>query len=131
MCAKIRLSNLSLRREFKTFRQFSFADFKMLDSLFSKSDSEKFQHEVLPDNCQLKTFQICCVKLLLRILAPFPFKWNRLVLRWLVLIFFLGSMRKYYFCYTLLWNDGWLSFSLLFNSGLSALIITNIRFFRF
>ena len=55
-CAKISLSKLSLRREFKTLLQFSFACFKLLDSFSSKSDSEKLQHEVLPDNCQLKTF---------------------------------------------------------------------------
>ena len=72
-CAKIRLSKLSLRREFKTLWQFSFASFKLLDSFSSKSDSGKLQHEVLPDNCQLKTFKICCVKLLLRMLAPFLF----------------------------------------------------------
>ena len=39
---------------------FSFACFKLLNSFFSKSDSKKLQHEVLPDNCQLKTFEICC-----------------------------------------------------------------------
>ena len=56
--------------EFKTLMQFSFACFKLLDSFSSKSDSEKSQHEVLPDNCQLETFEICCVKLLLCSLLP-------------------------------------------------------------
>ena len=55
-CAKISLSKLSLRKEF------SFACFKLLESFFSKSDSEKLQHEVLPDNCQLKTFEISFVQ---------------------------------------------------------------------
>ena len=73
-CAKISSSKLSLRREFKSLLQFFFACFKLLDSFSSKSDSEKLQHEVLPDNCQLKTFKICFVKLLLRMLAPFLFK---------------------------------------------------------
>ena len=50
------------------------ACFELLDLFFSKSDSEKLQHEALPDNCQLKTFKICCVKLLLRMLVPFLFK---------------------------------------------------------
>ena len=72
--AKISLSKLSLRREFKTLREFYFAYFKLLDSFSLKSDSEKLQHEVLTDNCQLKTFEICCVKLLLRMLARFLFK---------------------------------------------------------
>ena len=53
-CAKIRLSKLSLRREFKSLLQFSFACFKLLNSFSSKSDSEKLQHKVLPDNCQLR-----------------------------------------------------------------------------
>ena len=68
---KISLSKLSLRREFKTLWQFSFACFKLLDSFSSKSGSKKLQHEVLPDICQLKTFEIYCVKLRLRMLAPF------------------------------------------------------------
>ena len=72
--AEIRLSKLSSRKEFKTLLQFSFAYFKLTDPFSSKSDSEKLQHKVLPDNCQLKAFEICCVKLLLRILAPFLFK---------------------------------------------------------
>ena len=60
-CAKINLCKLFLRRGLKTLRQFSFACFKLLDSLFpSKSDSETLKHEVSPDNCQLKTFEICC-----------------------------------------------------------------------
>ena len=73
-CAKMSLSKLSLPREFKTLQQFSFACFKLLDSFSSKSDSETLQHEVLPNNYQLQTFEICCVKLLLRILVPFLFK---------------------------------------------------------
>ena len=59
-CAKISLAKLSLRREFKTLLQFSFARFKLIDSFSSKSDSGKLQHEVLPDNCQLKTFEMLC-----------------------------------------------------------------------
>ena len=50
-CAKTSLSKLSLRREFKTLRQFSFACFKLLDSFPSKFDSEKIQYEVLLGNC--------------------------------------------------------------------------------
>ena len=73
-CAKISLAKLSLRREFKTLRQFSFTCFKLLDSFSSISDSETLQHEELPANCQLKTFEIWCVKLLLRMAAPFLFK---------------------------------------------------------
>ena len=56
---------------------------------------ETLQHdEVLPDNCQLKTFEICSVKLLLRLLAPFLFKWSLLLFRWLALIFLHRSVRK-------------------------------------
>ena len=73
-CAKFSLSKLSLRREFKTLLQFSFACFKLLDAFSLKFDSQKLHHEVLRDNCQLKTLEICCVKLMLRILAPFLFK---------------------------------------------------------
>ena len=62
-CAKIRLSKLSLGRELKPLLKL--ACFELLDSFSSKSDSEKLQHEVLTDNCQLKTFEICCVKLLI------------------------------------------------------------------
>ena len=73
-CAKISLSKLSLRREFKILRQLYLVCFKLLDSFYSKSDTETLKHEVLPDNCQLKTFEICYVKLLPRKLAPFLFK---------------------------------------------------------
>ena len=46
-CAKINFSKLSLRREFKTLRKFSFACFKLLDSIPPKFDSKALQHEVL------------------------------------------------------------------------------------
>ena len=74
-CAKISL-NYPYEESLKHFGNFlfSFAYFKLLDSFFSKSDSETLQYEVLSDNCQLKTFEICCVKQLLRMLAPFLFK---------------------------------------------------------
>ena len=73
-CAKLSFSKLSLQREFKTCQQFLLPIFKLLDSFSLKSDSETLQHEALPDNCQLKIFVICCLKLLLRMLAPFLFK---------------------------------------------------------
>ena len=86
--AKISLFKLSLGRNFKTLQQFVFACFKLLDSVSSKSYSEKLQHQVLADNCQLKTSEICCAKLLLRMLTPFLFKWSVPLFRWLALIFF-------------------------------------------
>ena len=85
---KLAYLNYPYEYRFKTLWQFSFACFKLLDSFSLKSDSETLQHEVLPDNCQLKTFEICCVELLLRMLVPFPFKWTLLLFRWLGLIFF-------------------------------------------
>ena len=109
-CAKISLFKLSLRREFKTLRQFSFACFKLLDSFSSKSDLEKLQHEVLPDNCQLKTFEICCVKLLLRMLAPFLFTWSLTYSDELLYFCCCDQWRKSSFCYTFPSNDGWLYF---------------------
>ena len=96
-CATISLSKLSLRREFKTFRQFSFVCFKLLDTFSPKYDSEKLQHKVLPDNSQLNTFEICCCKLLLRMFAPFLFKWSLLLFRWLALVVLLWSMSKKFF----------------------------------
>ena len=73
-CANFSLSKLSLRRDFKTLQRLPVAWLQMIDSFSSKSNSEKLLCEELPDNCQLKPLEICCVKLLLRILAPFLFK---------------------------------------------------------
>ena len=61
-CAKISVSNLHLRRELQTLEQLSFACFKLLDSFFSKSHSEKLQYEVIPDNFQLKVLEIMLCK---------------------------------------------------------------------
>ena len=119
-CAKISLSKLSLWREFKTLRQFSFACFKFLDSFSSKSHPETLQHEVLPDNCQLKNFEICCIKLLLRTLAAFLFKWTLLLFRWLALISFLWPMRKKFFLLHISFK-WWLTLlPFLFNSSSEA-----------
>ena len=63
--AKISLSKLSLRREFKTLQQLPFVCFKMLDSICLKSNPQKLRLEVLPNNHQFKTCKICCEKLLL------------------------------------------------------------------
>ena len=35
---------------------------------------KKLQSELLPANCHLKTFEICCIKVLLRIITPLRFK---------------------------------------------------------
>ena len=107
---KSSLSKLSLRRDFKTLRKFSFTCFKLLDSFSLKFESETLQHEVLLDNWKLKTFKMCCVKLLLRFLAPFLFEWSLLLFRWLAFIFLQWLMRKKYFCYTCFSNNGWLHF---------------------
>ena len=124
------LSKLFSRREFKTPREFSFACFRLVDSFSSKSDSEKLQQEVLPDNCQLKTFEICCVKLLLRMLAPFLFKWSLLLFRWLALIFLLWSMRKKFFLLHISFKWWLTSLLFLFNSSYNWWD-TNTSFIRF
>ena len=65
------LSNLSFRNSFNVFWQF-ISDWP--DPYFSKSNTKKLQLELLPANCHLKTFEICCIKVLLRILTPLRFK---------------------------------------------------------
>ena len=109
-CAKISFSKLSLQRELKTCQQFSFACFKLLDAFSLKSDSETLEHEVLPDNCQLKIFVICRLKLLLRMLAPFLFKWSLLLLDVLLWPFSSDQRVKKSLCHTFLPNDGWICF---------------------
>ena len=78
------------------------------DSFFSK-------HEVLPDNYQFKTYEIYNVKLLLRSLALFLFKWS------LRFGLFLPFLR-----FTLL-----TLLPFLFNSGLSAQILLTSNFSDF
>ena len=62
--------------------------------LSTTTTATNLQHEALTDNYQLKTLEICCVKLLLRMLVPFLFKWSLLLLRWRALIFLFWTMRK-------------------------------------
>ena len=74
-----------------------------------------FPQNPIQKNCNLKsyliivnykTFKICCVKLLLWILA-FLFKWGLQQFRWLALIILQWSMRKKFFFYIFLSNYCW------------------------
>ena len=124
-CSKISLSKLSLRREFKTLWNFSFACFKLRNSFFSKSDSKELQREVFPDNCYLKTFEICCVKLLLRMLVPFLFKWSLVLFRWFALFFLLQSVGTKFFLLHISFK--WLLFRLPFYS---IFVLNSSHFFQ-
>ena len=86
VCAKMSLSKLCIKRSSKALQQFWLTCFELLDSFSSKSNSEKIQHEMLPDNCCLKSFELCCVKVLPKILAPTISRWNLLLFRWHSLI---------------------------------------------
>ena len=80
---------------------------------------ETLQHdEVLPDNCQLKTFEICSVKLLLRLLAPFLFKWSLLLFRLDDLLWsFCTDQWEKKFLLHISFKGWWTSLPFLFNSG--------------
>ena len=69
--AKITLFKLSLRSDFKALWQSTSV---WSDPYLSKSIMAKLQSELLPSNCYSKTFEICCRKLVLRILAALLFK---------------------------------------------------------
>ena len=106
--AKITLFKLSLRSDFKALWQSTSV---WSDPYLSKSIMAKLQSELLPSNCYSKTFEICCRKLVLRILAPpLLFKWALLL--WFVLIFLPSLIRKmfFYFIYTFLLSFCWLHF---------------------
>ena len=129
--AKITLFKLSLRSDFKALWQSTSV---WSDPYLSKSIMAKLQSELLPSNCYSKPFEICCRKLVLRILAPLLFKWAWLLCRWFVLIFLPSLIRKMFFLFYLHISVKFLltTFHLLFKSGLSVLnIISQIITLRF
>ena len=69
--AEINLFRLSLQSNSKTLWQSTSA---WPDPYFLKSNVGKLQSELLLTDCHLKTFKICCRKLVLSILSPLLFK---------------------------------------------------------
>ena len=115
-CAIIILFKLSFQNGFNVFCQF-ISDWP--DPCFSKSNMKKLQSELLPANCHLKTFEICCIKVLLSILAP-------LLSQMLSLdSFTMINKENVLFFYTSLFKSVLTSILFLSKSGLSILIISS------
>ena len=119
-CVKTILFKLSLQSDFKTLWQ---STSPWPNPYFWDSNVENLQSEPLPANYHLKTFEICCRKLVLRISAPLLSKWSLLLFRWSTWISLPWSIRKMFFSLRTYFKRVLISFPFLFKSVLSVLNI--------